>query len=167
MSLQEVLDPNLSCQRLWQLFQGMNSSDVRVLLDNPNVCEVDEDGEISFTFLALVAKEFPTEVAQSAVFQLHALIHPAERVDEVVSEVIQRIEDVGLIDRLFSIHQSSIDVRSAAAENPKTPGKILRIIVAPDQRSYFSIRKAVALNPSTPDDVLQALMDESGSSVSK
>lgn len=165
----EASHPGTNRKRLWKLFDQGNAQVRRSLLNNPNLCPIDEDDRLDTSLLITLAKEFPEEVAANPIFVLHALIEPNHDMDEVVFYVAKLIKDVAILDLLFRTHGTSCSpVRRAMARNTATPVEILRVLGNETTEPDDEIRILVAVNTNSTEDILLILKDiktESSSTV--
>ena len=79
--LEEVRNPETSFERLKELVLHTDLEASRCLLEHPNLCPTNQNGEIKTYLLRELARKTPDEVAMHPVFVLHALIEPNDRND--------------------------------------------------------------------------------------
>lgn len=157
----EARDPKTPFERLQELVSDPEEQVRRAVLENTNLCPTDEDGTPYPELLAHLAGEFPEEVALHPAFALHALIEPNNAFEGVVTEMVERTNDAGLIARLWTTWgTSSSNMHLAFAGNPNTPKDILRTLGSPNVKSENYVRISVAKNPNTPEDTLRFLGNE-------
>ncbi len=145
----EARDPATPFGRLEELVEHPEEDVRRAVLDNPNLVPTQEDGKINTSLLEKLAKEFPEEVAVHPLFVLHALVEPTDEMDVVVHAVVKRITDIGLIELLFRMHASSLELRGLVSKNPNTPANILHSMCDERQEQDSYVRQNVAINPNT------------------
>lgn len=178
-------DPRTHWERLLTLAYCDEVEVRRALLDNPNLCPIQEDGKIKPDILVSLASEFPEEVSRLPLFVLHALVQPVDEMQLVVFEVISRTTDhelartlfslhgrywkiqyylakstrahTGLLHSLFDTYGSDHQIRSLLARNPKTPLSILRKLGNKLTEPSEIVREEVASNPSATEDILHTL----------
>ncbi len=159
--INHIKNPETDWSRLKELDGHPDVEVHRAMLENPNICPVQENGRLNTTLLMELAKKIPDEVAEHPVFILHALIEPDKDMDSVVAMILKRTSNVGLIDRLWSNWNHSFSVRESVAGNQKTPVEILEVLGNEKTETDLDVRIAVAENPSTPEKVLRVLGNQS------
>lgn len=144
-------DPETPSNRLLELLQHPEREVRRALLDNPRTY----GSSLGIDFTNTLIHEFGDEIMCSPLFVLHALVEPNEELVWIMRSVLERTNDVDLIERLFSTWgSSSEEIRCAAAKNPNTPHPILWTLGDKATEKKLKVRLNVAENKSTPPELL-------------
>ncbi len=157
----EARDPNTPRDRLWELFdQPQQSNELRrALLDNPNICPVEEDGSLNTILLGRLAEIIPNDVAQHPVFVLHAIVEPKDEMCVVAATVAAISTDGDTISHLVNNYGVETGFLRDVVRNPHVPIRILREFAKDKRASHWEVRKNIANNSKTPADVLKILGD--------
>jgi len=149
--LLEAANPDTPWKRLYEIARHRDREVKQALLQNPNLCPIDDKGNVNTGLLLDLAFKFPDEVAESPAFILHAFYGDPTPMLRVIERIVYKTKSPERVRSMLSLFGSLLeDIRWNASRNEVTPPDILRELAE-------EFPRAVVFNPNAPPEVLREL----------